>query len=257
MPKFGSRFLSFLLLCSVSLPVLAADKAEYDVVVYGGSASGIMAAVSAARDGAHVALVSPNLHLGGMVTNGLFRTDIGRPTVIGGIPYEFWKRGDAIYQERNIPHLTMWFTEPHLAEEIFNQMLREAKVSVFTQSRLKEKNGVKKQGARIVSINTEDGKHFDGKVFVDATYEGDLMAFAGASYIVGREPQSQFNEYSAGVRDSHSDPVSAYDEHGKLLRGVAAKRKATSETATRRRRPITSASSCRATRTIRSPSPSP
>ena len=223
MHKSASRVLSLLLLCLVSLPALAADKPKYDIVVYGGSASGIIAAVSAARDGAHVALVSPNLHLGGMVTNGLFRTDIGRPTVIGGIPYEFWKRGDAIYQERNIPHLTMWFTEPHLAEEIFNQMLREAKVSVFTQSRLQEKNGVKKQGARIVSINTEDGKHFDGKVFIDATYEGDLMAFAGASYIVGREPQSQFNEYSAGVRDSHSDPISAYDGHGKLLHGVMAK----------------------------------
>jgi hypothetical protein len=224
MHKFASRALLLLLLCFLSFPIFAAEKPEYDVVVYGGSASGIIAAIGAARDGAHVALVSPNLHLGGMVTNGLFRTDIGRPSVIGGIPYEFWKRGDAIYRERNLPHLSMWFTEPHLAEEIFNQMLHEAKVSVFTQSRLQEKNGIKKRGARILSISTEDGKRFAGKVFIDATYEGDLMAFAGASYIVGREAQSQFNEYSAGVRDSHSDPISAYDEHGRLLHGVSAKK---------------------------------
>jgi len=159
-----------------------------------------------------------------MVTNGLFRTDVGRPTVIGGIPYEFWQRGDTYYQQHNVQHASMWNIEPHIAEDIFNQMLKEAKVSLFTNSRLKEKNGVKKKGTQILAINTEDGKTFHGKVFIDATYEGDLMALAGASYTVGREPQSRYHEYSAGVRDAHSDHVSAYDDHGKLLYGVMPRR---------------------------------
>jgi hypothetical protein len=214
----------FLLLCSLLLtsrPTMAAEKDVYDVVVYGGSASGIIAAVSAARNGAaKVVLVSANPHLGGMVTNGLFRTDVGRPTVIGGIPYEFWQRGDAYYQQHHLTHASMWNTEPHIAEQIFNDMLKEAKVVVAAGSPLKEHGGVKKEGKQIVAISTEDGKVFRGKVFIDATYEGDLMAFAGASNIVGRESQKQYDEYSAGVRDAHSEHIKAYDAEGKLLAGV-------------------------------------
>jgi hypothetical protein len=206
-------------------PMMAAEKDTYGVIVYGGSASGVIAAVSAARNGAkRVALVSANRHLGGMVTNGLFRTDVGRPTVIGGIPLEFWQRGDIYYRQHNLSHASMWNTEPHIAEAIFNDMLKEAKVSVFPGSRLKEHDGVKKEGRRIVSISTEDGKVFRGSVFIDATYEGDLMAFAGVSYIVGREAQRQYGEYSAGVRDSHSEHIKASDADGKLLVGVMAQR---------------------------------
>jgi len=204
---------------------MAVEQDVYDVVVYGGSASGVIAAISAARNGAkRVALVSANRHLGGMVTNGLFRTDVGRPTVIGGIPLEFWQRGDTYYQQHNFSHASMWNTEPHIAEAIFNDMLKEAKVSVFPGSRLKEHDGVKKEGKRIVSIGTEDGKVFISSVFIDATYEGDLMAFAGVSYIVGREAQKQYGEYSAGVRDSHSEHIKAYDTDGKLLVGVMRQR---------------------------------
>lgn len=210
-----------LFLWITSTSTFADEKNSYDVVVYGGSASGVIAAISAARTGANkVALVSANRHLGGMVTNGLFRTDVGRPTVIGGIPYEFWQRGDAYYQQHNLSHASMWDTEPHLAEMIFNEMLKEAHVSVFPGSRLKEHGGVQKEGKKIVSFSTEDGKVFHGAVFIDATYEGDLMAFSGVSYIVGRESQKQYDEYSAGVRDSHSEHIKAYDSNGKLLLGV-------------------------------------
>ena len=146
----------FLLLCSLLLTsrtTMAAEKDVYDVVVYGGSASGIIAAVSAARSGAaKVVLVSANPHLGGMVTNGLFRTDVGRPTVIGGIPYEFWQRGDAFYQQHHLNHASMWNTEPHIAEQIFNDMLKEANVVVAAGCRLKEHGGVKKEGKQIVAI---------------------------------------------------------------------------------------------------------
>jgi len=221
------RDLTFVLafVLAVSPPAMAVEQDVYDVVVYGGSASGVIAAISAARNGAkRVALVSANRHLGGMVTNGLFRTDVGRPTVIGGIPFEFWQRGDTYYQQHNFSHASMWNTEPHIAEAIFNDMLKEAKVSIFPGSRLKEHDGVKKEDKRIVSIGTEDGKVFIGSVFIDATYEGDLMAFAGVSYIVGREAQKQYGEYSAGVRDSHSEHIKAYDTDGKLLVGVMRQR---------------------------------
>lgn len=218
-------FLLLLSLFAHSSPTMASEKDVYDVVVYGGSASGIIAAISAARDGASkVALISANPHLGGMVTNGLFRTDVGRPTVIGGIPYEFWQRGDQYYQQHHLTHASMWNTEPHIAEQIFNDMLREANVHVAAGSRLKERGGVRKKGKQIIAIETEDGKIFRGKIFIDATYEGDLMAFAGASYIVGREPQKQYGEYSAGVRDAHSEHIQAYDIAGKLLAGVSPRR---------------------------------
>lgn len=115
------RFIVALLsVLAVPASIMAAEGATYDVVVYGGSASGVIAAVSAARNGAsRVALVSANPHLGGMVTNGLFRTDIGRPTVIGGIPFEFWQRGDRYYRQHDLSHSSMWDTEPHIAEAIF------------------------------------------------------------------------------------------------------------------------------------------
>lgn len=218
-----TRLLCCLFLLATMLPVrLPAQNTggphSYDVVVYGGTASGVMAAISAANEGMRVALLEPKQHLGGMVTGGLSATDVGRKTVIGGYAKELYRRIGAYYHQGSKDSIT-WFPEPHVAEKVINDWVKEAGVQVFLGHRLKEKNGVQKQGTRITQIHLENGSVFAAKVFIDASYEGDLMAFAGASYIVGREPQSQYDEYSAGIRDG-SGTQSAYDENGKLLPGI-------------------------------------
>ncbi|MFT4093392.1 MAG: FAD-dependent oxidoreductase, partial [Niabella sp.] len=195
-------------------------KRNYDVVVYGGTASGVMAAISAAREGLSVVVLEPKTHIGGMVTGGLSATDIGRKSVIGGYPLEFYKRLGKYYNHQVYTRDSVgWFPEPHVAEKILNEMIKEANVTVLYKKRLKEKGGVIKKQNKITAITMEDGSVFGGKVFIDATYEGDLMAFSGVSYTFGREAQSLYNEYSAGVREG-SGSRKAYARDGKLLFGV-------------------------------------
>lgn len=191
---------------------------QYDVVVYGGTASGVIAAITAGREGLKVALVEPKQHIGGMVSGGLSATDLGRKDVIGGYAKELYIRCGKYYGLKDTP---AWFPEPHVAEKVLNDMVKEAGIDVFFKHRLKEKDGVRKKGGKITEITMENGVSFAGKVFIDATYEGDLMAFSGASYTFGREAQSQYNEYSAGVR-AGSGSRNAYDENRKLLPGVQA-----------------------------------
>jgi hypothetical protein len=200
----------------------AVQKAQqYDVVIYGGTASGVIAAITAAREGLKVVILEPKLHIGGMVTSGLSATDVGRRTVIGGYVKEFYKRISKYYNYYSVTRDSItWFPEPHVAEKIMNEMIREAGVTVLYKHRLKEKKGVRKKKGKITSIIMENGAEFCGKVFIDASYEGDLMAFSGVSYIVGREPQSQYDEYSGGVRDAFGTK-SAYGEDGKLLFNVS------------------------------------
>ena len=203
-------------------PVAAA---EYDVVVYGGTASGVIAAVAAAREGLHVALLEPKRHIGGMVSGGLSSTDVGRSEVISGYTLEYYRNAGTYYGTRPYGSTVAWKLEPHVAESLFQKMANKAKVDVFLQHRLREKDGVTKKGSKITEIFLENGASFSAKVFIDATYEGDLMAFAGVSYIVGREPQSQYGEYSGGVREGSNKKlrgqlVKAFDADGKLLEGV-------------------------------------
>lgn len=194
---------------------------EYDLVVYGGTAGGVMTAVSAAREGLRVALLEPSKHLGGMVTGGLSRTDYGKKEVIGGIALEFYQRAGKKYG-REIDQAE-WMPEPRVAEAILNEMIREAKtVTVFLNHRLREKGGVRKNGTRIAAITMENGARFSGKVFADASYEGDLMAQAGVEFTWGRESTAQYGESLAGVRPKDRNhqfdfPVSAYDEKKRLL----------------------------------------
>src|SRR5215475_7496087 len=191
---------------------------KFDLVVYGGTAGGVMTAVSAAREGLTVAILEPGGHLGGMVTGGLSRTDFGKKEVIGGIALEFYQRAGKKYG-REIE----WMPEPRVAEEILNEMIQEAKtVTVFLRSRLKEKGGVKKQGTRVVEIELENNASFQAAIFVDASYEGDLMAQSGVDFTWGRESSAQYGESLAGVRPKDRNhqfdfPVSAYDENKKLL----------------------------------------
>jgi hypothetical protein len=201
---------------------LCAQSDVYDLVVYGGTAGGVMTAVAGARQGLRVALVNPGAHVGGMVSGGLSGTDVGRREVIGGLALEFyWRAGKKYELDRHLQDLA-WMPEPKVAEAIFREMLKEFRVDLFENQRLKEGAGVEKNGARVVSILVENGTRYRAKVFADASYEGDLMAQAHVSYTFGRESTAQYGESLAGVRavtPSHQFAVDipARDEKGNLL----------------------------------------
>ncbi|MBO0861098.1 MAG: FAD-dependent oxidoreductase [Chloracidobacterium sp.] len=203
----------------VVLIIVSQERTEkFDVVVYGGTAGGVITAVSAAREGLKVALLEPGDHLGGMVSGGLSATDHGKKETIGGYSLEFFQRCGKKYGKE-----IEWYPEPHVAENVFQEMIAEAKtVTVLLRHRLKEKGGVKKKGTLLTEILTENGARFSGEIFVDASYEGDLMAQAGVSYTWGREPANQYNESLAGVRPRDRNhqfdfPISAYDENKQIL----------------------------------------
>lgn len=173
----------------------------FDVVVYGGTAGGVIAAVAAAREGLSAAVLEPTSHVGGMVSSGLGYTDFGKKEAIGGYAYEFYYRVGRFYGMNRYSADVSWYHEPHVAEQIFREMLAGAGVKVFERARLKEKGGVQKQGTRVVSIATEAGDTYNAKIFMDATYEGDLMAQAGVTWVYGRESSQEYGESLAGVRD--------------------------------------------------------
>lgn len=198
----------------IAFPVRSAVTVS-DVVVYGGTAAGVAAATAAAREGATVTLVEPGRHLGGMASGGLGWTDFGKKEVIGGLSREFFERVGKKYNAS-----IAWTFEPHVAESVFNEMAREAGVRIRLETRLKESGGVIKSGNALQRILVENGDVFEAKVFLDATYEGDLMAQAGVSYTFGREASSRYGESLAGVRtrtSAHQFPagLSAYQESGK------------------------------------------
>jgi hypothetical protein len=191
---------------------------KFDVVIYGGTAGGVIGAVTAARQGLRVALLEPGNHLGGMVTGGLSATDHGEKEVVGGYSLEFYKRLGRHYQRE-----MEWYPEPRVAETVLQAMIQEAgALTIFYGHRLKEKDGVNKEDSRISEIKTENERVFQAAIFIDASYEGDLMAQAGVSYTWGREGVAQYQESLAGVRPKDSNhqfdfPVSAFDEAGNLL----------------------------------------
>ena len=209
----------------LSLLGLTATLSAQDIVIYGGTSGGITAAIQAAREGRTAVLIEPTKFLGGLTTGGLGATDIGNKKAIGGLSREFYaaigsyyaKDDKWVHQTRSDyfsrrPHGnaadegTMWTFEPHVATAIFDQMLKVAgdKVTVVYGERLDLKKGVIKDGTRIVKIVMESGREFSGKMFIDATYEGDLMAKAGVSYHVGREANSVYGETLNGVQVGHS-----------------------------------------------------
>ena len=229
------RTLALILLLAAS----AAAQQGYDLVVYGGTAGGVMTAVAGARQGLKVALVNPGHHIGGMVSGGLSGTDTGRKEVIGGLSLEFYYRAGKVYGlDRHLQEIA-WMPEPKVAEAIFRDMLRESGVTLVEDHRLREKTGVKKAGAKIVEITAENGARFAGKVFADATYEGDLMAQAKVSYTFGRESIQQYGESLAGVRAvtaSHQFAVDipARDDSGQLLPEISAEPRGEPGTADKR-----------------------
>ena len=199
-----------------------AQHQTYDVVVYGATASGVVATVAAAREGARVALIEPGAHLGGMVSSGLGHSDTGRKETIGGLSLEFFKRVGRHYNQD-----VAWDFEPHVAEDVFKAMVRGAKVDVIYNRRLHERAAAARKGHRITSITMESGEEFPAQVFIDASYEGDLMAQAGVEFTWGREGRDRYDESFAGVRAGHDYaghwfrvPVSAYDSHHRLLPNI-------------------------------------
>ena len=130
--------------------------------------------------------------------------------MIGGYALEFYWRVGQKYDMARYAQGEAWYYEPHVGEQVFTEMLQEANVEVLLHHRLREKNGVEKQGAHLISVTTEDGSVFRAKVFADCTYEGDLMAQAGVSFTWGRESSAQYGESLAGVREQYSvSPVSS------------------------------------------------
>ena len=210
------------LLFALSLSAHAATEA--DVIVYGATPGGFCAAIAAAREGASVILLEPTDHVGGVNTGGLCFSDSNqtvRSTVLGlfeewhaRIEKDYLQRGLALpYQVGEKDHKP-WTYEPHVAAMITQQMLDEAGVKVLTKQVLK---AVMKDGAHIAKVLTNHGD-FTASVFVDGTYEGDLMAAAGVSWTIGREGRQEFGEPLAGKQYPKAKlAISGLDASGKPL----------------------------------------
>jgi len=206
---------------SSAFPALTQEAIDADICIYGGTAAGVAAAVQAARMGRTAVIAEFGNHLGGMTSGGLGATDIGNKKAIGGIAREFYHRvaqryaSDEAWQfekreefskrsagrsplgDLNAPDATLWAFEPHVAESILFGMINEAEVPIYFQQRLAS---VKKEALRITEIAMENGKTYRAKMFIDASYEGDLMAKAGVSFTTGREPNSTYGESLNGIR---------------------------------------------------------
>ncbi|WP_428655893.1 FAD-dependent oxidoreductase [Runella sp.] len=190
-------------------------QTNYDVVVYGGTPGGVIAAVAAAREGANVLLIEQTKHVGGLNTSGIGTAESEHmiEETISSLPLEFYSRMSRFYGKSK----TEFYFESHVAEKTFLDLLSEAKVKVVYEAFVTKVN---KKGTAIQSIVLTNGQTVAGNVFLDTSYEGDLMARAGVSYTYGRESKEQYNESLAGIRFI-DEPIEAspYDDSGKLLPG--------------------------------------
>jgi hypothetical protein len=228
---YGALFACAVLLSTAHTPAAAqavesaaaTTPVTADVVVYGGTSGGIVAAIQAREMGKTVVLIEPGSHVGGLTAGGLGATDIGNKAAIGGLSREFYRRvalhyaNDAawVHQARSSyksgrgsgdsGQEEMWTFEPHVAEQIYLQWLAEADVPLVLGERLTlGEGGVKKQGPRITTLVCESGRRFAGRMFIDATYEGDLLAAAGVSFHLGREAEQTYGESLNGIRVAHA-----------------------------------------------------
>jgi hypothetical protein len=246
--RMTERLISALFL---SAAAAAAEPHVHDIVVYGGTSAAVAAAVQAKKDGRDVVIVSPDRQLGGLSSAGLGWTDSGDRAVIGGLAREFyhqlwlhyqkpesWRQqtreqfgnvgqnGRAIDDETR----TSWVFEPRVAEMMFDRWIEEHGIALHRGEYLDRESGVTMKEGRIASIRTLGGKEFRGRVFIDATNEGDLMAAAKVSHTVGREANSRYNETINGIQTKRAlknqlpwgvDPyVKAGDPASGLLPGV-------------------------------------
>lgn len=236
-----------LLFCSF-VTGLFANTPQYDICIYGESASGVIAAIQGARMGKKVVLISKNDHVGGLVTSGLTATDMNRNDLIGGITKEFynkiynyylqpevWHNQDResfmvstlkrTYRGKNDERQIQWVYESSVAERIMRDMLKTAGVEILFNHRLDLNKNVRKEENIIRSIQLENGKVIEAKMFIDASYEGDLLARAGVSYTVGRESNLQYGETYNGIRLNYKQgkdltKISPYIKEGNVKSGA-------------------------------------
>lgn len=197
------------------------EKYDADVIIYGGTSAAITTAVQLKRMRKSVLIVCPETHIGGLSSSGLGFTDLGNKEVIGGISKEFYTSVYNHYQNESAWNWqprneygnegqgttaiddelkTMWTFEPHVAEDIFEKMVTDNNIKVIRDKWLDRDKGVELLDGEIVSITMLSGEKYTGKIFVDGTYEGDLMAAANVNYHVGREANSVYNETWNGVQ---------------------------------------------------------
>jgi hypothetical protein len=218
MRRCCARLFLYALLLGLTVNQSWANEKIYDVIVYGGTSGGVAAAVGVRRMGKSVLLIEPSKHLGGLTSGGLGATDIGNKGAIGGISREFYRRvkqhyqndsawrwqSKASYPQGGAQDDAMWTFEPHVAEQILRDMAREAEVELVLGERLDLKRGVQKEAGRIVRLPMESGQQYRGRRYIDATYEGDLMALAGVEYIVGREANARYHETLNGIQTAQA-----------------------------------------------------
>lgn len=221
MKKILLACLTILVLGCNSVPENSSSPNSADVIIYGGTSGAVTTAVQVVRMGKTAIIVCPDKHLGGLTSGGLGWTDTGNKRVIGGISREFYQR---VYHYYDQPETwkwqkkeeygnkgqgtraadgktrTMWIFEPHLAEQIFEDFIADSKIKVIRDEWLDRENGVKLENGKITSITMLSGQTYTGKIFIDATYEGDLMAAAGVNYHVGREANSVYGEEWNGIQ---------------------------------------------------------
>ncbi len=207
------RFLAPLPLLLASLA--SAQTHQADIVIYGGTSAGVIAGIQASKHGKKVIIVEAGQHIGGMAVEGLGGTDIDNQKeirnspAVGGLAREFYRRISLKYNRNaafdaiaanGTKNTGLWRFESHVAEQVYEDWVKEAKVQVLRGHRLKETGGVTMEKLKITSIACENGAVIKGKVFIDATYEGDLLAFAGLSFAVGREGNAKYGETTNGLR---------------------------------------------------------
>ncbi|MEC8557868.1 MAG: FAD-dependent oxidoreductase [Planctomycetota bacterium] len=207
----------------LAVAITQCANAQYsaDIVVYGGTSAGVIAAVQAKKMGKSVIIVGPDKHLGGLSSGGLGWTDTGKKEVIGGLSRHFYHR---VWQEYEKPETwkfqkkeayggrgqgtpaidgnnrTMWIFEPSVAERVYESFISDYDITVHRDEWLDRKDGVFMETGRIASIEMLSGKSYKAKIFIDATYEGDLMAAAGVDYRLGREGKDIYEEDWNGVQ---------------------------------------------------------
>lgn len=215
-PGFASGLVCCLAMWLAALPCRAIVH-EADVCVYGGTSAGVVAAIQTAKMGRSVVLVEPSGHFGGMSIEGLGGTDIDNHAgfqnspAVGGLALEFYRRVAARYGRAEVfedmlrhrrKQRDLWRFEPHVAESVFAEWLKEKKIKTLPGHRLREKNGVQKDGARIVALHFENGDEIRARMFIDASYEGDMLAAADVSTTLGREGNARYGETKNGVQTS-------------------------------------------------------
>ncbi len=228
----------------VSFGAVSSKQKQYDIVIYGGTSAGITAAIQSSRMGKTVLLIEPSRRIGGLTTGGLGQTDIGNKQAIGGISREFYQNIKEYYDNpanwkwqtkeeyrdggqtrTSAGEDAMWTFEPSAALKVYKNMIDVENIDLVYEERLNRENGVIKNGSQITEIHMESGKSYKGKMFIDATYEGDLMATAGVSYTIGRESNKEYGETLNGVQANNYNitlrgTVSKNSAHHNFIAGV-------------------------------------